>query len=85
VVIAVWSLWVPNRMQKRPNEPDVIAPCPQTHARGTAKSPQMLIEGRERSLQRHRLRAEAAALAADPEDVAETRRVLEDLEPLRAW
>lgn len=32
-----------------------------------------------------RLRAEAAALAADPEDLAEVRRVLEDLEPLRAW
>ncbi len=32
-----------------------------------------------------RLRAEAAALAADPDDVAEARRVLEDLEPLRAW
>jgi hypothetical protein len=28
---------------------------------------------------------EAAALAADPDDVAEARRVLEDLEPLRAW
>jgi hypothetical protein len=32
-----------------------------------------------------RLRAEAIALAADPDDVAEARRVLEDLEPLRAW
>ncbi|MGH3907339.1 MAG: hypothetical protein ACRDTE_24655 [Pseudonocardiaceae bacterium] len=32
-----------------------------------------------------RLRAEAAALAADPDDLAEVRRVLEDLEPLRAW
>lgn len=32
-----------------------------------------------------RLRAEAVALAADPEDLAEARRVLEDLEPLRAW
>lgn len=32
-----------------------------------------------------RLRAEAVALAADPEDLAEVRRVLEDLEPLRAW
>jgi hypothetical protein len=32
-----------------------------------------------------RLRAEAAALAADPDDVAEARRVLEDLEPLPAW
>jgi len=32
-----------------------------------------------------RLRAEAAALAADPDDIAEARRVLEDLEPLRAW
>ena len=32
-----------------------------------------------------RLRAEAVALAADPDDVAEARRVLEDLEPLRAW
>ncbi len=32
-----------------------------------------------------RLRAEAAALAADPDDLADARRVLEDLEPLRAW
>jgi len=32
-----------------------------------------------------RLRAEAVALAADPDDVTEARRVLEDLEPLRAW
>jgi hypothetical protein len=32
-----------------------------------------------------RLRVEATALAADPEDVAEARQVLEDLEPLRAW
>lgn len=32
-----------------------------------------------------RLRAEAVALAADPEDAAEARRVLKDLEPLRAW
>jgi hypothetical protein len=32
-----------------------------------------------------RLRAEAVALAADPNDVAEARRVIEDLEPLRAW
>ncbi|MGH3914066.1 MAG: hypothetical protein ACRDTC_11775 [Pseudonocardiaceae bacterium] len=36
-------------------------------------------------LEDERLRAEAAALAADPEDVAEARQVLEDLEPLRAW
>lgn len=32
-----------------------------------------------------RLRAEAAALAADPEDVAEARRVLAEMESLRAW
>jgi len=31
------------------------------------------------------LRAEALALAADPDDVAEARAVLADLEPLRAW
>ncbi|MER5267979.1 hypothetical protein ABTZ99_38390 [Actinosynnema sp. NPDC002837] len=31
------------------------------------------------------LREEALALAADPEDVAEARAVLADLEPLRAW
>jgi hypothetical protein len=36
-------------------------------------------------LESERLRAEAIALAADPEDLAEARRVLEDLEPLRAW
>jgi len=34
---------------------------------------------------RERLRAEAAALAADPEDVAEIRAVREDLDDLRAW
>jgi len=32
-----------------------------------------------------RLRTEAEALAADPDDRAEARRVLADLEPLRAW
>jgi predicted transcriptional regulator len=32
-----------------------------------------------------RLRAEAVALAADPDDRAEARAVLTDLEPLRAW
>jgi hypothetical protein len=32
-----------------------------------------------------RLVAEAEALAADPDDRAEARRVLADLEPLRAW
>jgi hypothetical protein len=32
-----------------------------------------------------RLRDEATALAADPDDVAEAQRVLADLEPLRAW
>lgn len=36
-------------------------------------------------LEDERLRTEAAGLAADPEDVAEARRILEDLEPLRAW
>ncbi|HWJ83790.1 MAG TPA: hypothetical protein VNR62_00085 [Cellulomonas sp.] len=34
---------------------------------------------------RARLRAEAAALAADPEDRAEAAQVLRDLESLRAW
>jgi len=38
-----------------------------------------------RRLADERMRAEAIALAADPEDVAEARQVLEDLEPLRAW
>ena len=32
-----------------------------------------------------RIRAEAEALAADPEDRAEARAVLADMEPLRAW
>jgi hypothetical protein len=31
------------------------------------------------------LRAEAAALAADPDDRAEARSVLSDMESLRAW
>lgn len=33
----------------------------------------------------HRLREEAAALAADSDDRAEAARVLQDLETLRAW
>jgi len=36
-------------------------------------------------LAEERLRAEATTLAADADDVAEARRVLTDLEPLRAW
>lgn len=32
-----------------------------------------------------RLRAEALALAADPDDAAEARQILADVEPLRAW
>ncbi|MFE2751168.1 hypothetical protein ACFXGA_04110 [Actinosynnema sp. NPDC059335] len=35
--------------------------------------------------QAEELREEALALAADPDDVAEARAVLADLEPLRAW
>jgi predicted transcriptional regulator len=34
---------------------------------------------------REQLRAEAEALAADPDDRAEARAVLADMEPLRAW
>jgi len=34
---------------------------------------------------RERVRAEAAALAADPEDLAEIRAVREDMDALRAW
>ncbi|MDQ3154311.1 MAG: hypothetical protein M3R63_22195 [Actinomycetota bacterium] len=43
-----------------------------------------LIHEAERQ-EAERLRAEATALAADPEDLAEARQVLADLEPLRAW
>lgn len=32
-----------------------------------------------------RIRAEAAAVAADPDDLAEARAIQADLEPLRAW
>jgi predicted transcriptional regulator len=35
--------------------------------------------------QAERLRAEAEAVAADPDDVAEARSVLADMESLRAW
>ena len=35
--------------------------------------------------QAERLRAEAEAVAADPNDVAEARSVLADMESLRAW
>jgi predicted transcriptional regulator len=38
-----------------------------------------------RSRQAERLRAEAARLADDPEDRAEARAVLADMESLRAW
>jgi predicted transcriptional regulator len=35
--------------------------------------------------QAERLRAEAEAVAADPDDVTEARSVLSDMESLRAW
>jgi predicted transcriptional regulator len=35
--------------------------------------------------QSEQLRAEAEAVAADPDDVAEARSVLADMESLRAW
>jgi hypothetical protein len=35
--------------------------------------------------QRHEIRTESDALAADPEDRAEMARVLADMESLRAW
>ena len=35
--------------------------------------------------QADQLRAEAQAVAADPDDVAEARAVLADMEDLRAW
>jgi predicted transcriptional regulator len=35
--------------------------------------------------QAERLRAEAETVAADPDDVAEARSVLADMESLRAW
>lgn len=38
-----------------------------------------------RARAQQRLRAEAIALAVDPDDVAEMRRVQNDMEPLRAW
>jgi predicted transcriptional regulator len=38
-----------------------------------------------RTRRAERLRAEAEALAADPDDVAEARAVLSDMESLRAW
>jgi predicted transcriptional regulator len=38
-----------------------------------------------RARQAERLRAEAESVAADPQDVAEARSVLADMESLRAW
>lgn len=38
-----------------------------------------------RARREEHLRAEAAAVAADPDDVAEARAVLADMESLRAW
>ncbi|HEV8570780.1 MAG TPA: ribbon-helix-helix protein, CopG family [Actinoplanes sp.] len=38
-----------------------------------------------RARQEERLRAEAESVAADPQDVAEARSVLADMEALRAW
>ncbi len=38
-----------------------------------------------RTRREEQLRAEAEAVAADPEDRAETRAVLADMESLRAW
>jgi predicted transcriptional regulator len=43
----------------------------------------ILAEWRRR--QAERLRAEAEALAADPDDRAEARAVLADMESVRAW
>jgi predicted transcriptional regulator len=43
----------------------------------------ILAEWRRR--QAEQLRAEAEALAADPDDRAEAREVLTDMEALRAW
>ena len=43
-----------------------------------------LIEA-ARARAQERLRTEAAALAADPEDRAEAAQVLRDMETLRAW
>lgn len=49
----------------------------------TAIREALISAARERA--RQRLRDEAVALAADPEDAAEIRRVLADMEPVRAW
>jgi hypothetical protein len=38
-----------------------------------------------RTQREHQLRAEATAVAADPDDLAEARAVLADMESLRAW
>jgi hypothetical protein len=38
-----------------------------------------------RAQRQDRLRAEAAALAADPEDLAEIRAVRQEMDALRAW
>jgi predicted transcriptional regulator len=38
-----------------------------------------------RTRREEQLRAEAEAVAADPEDLAEARAVLEDMDSLRAW
>jgi predicted transcriptional regulator len=38
-----------------------------------------------RTRQAERLRAEAESVANDPQDLAETRSVLADMESLRAW
>jgi len=38
-----------------------------------------------RTRREEQLRSEAEAVAADPEDVAEARAVLGDMEALRAW
>lgn len=43
-----------------------------------------LVEAADRR-RRERLRAEVAALAADPEDLAEMKRVREEMDSLRAW
>jgi hypothetical protein len=83
---AWYALGVPQTITFRPDEVTERALAVLT-ADGTPVSTAVrtaLIETARRRTEQH-LRAEATAIAADPEDRAEAAAVLRDMEVLRAW
>jgi len=57
-----------------------------THdGRSRSDAARMAILEAERSQRRARLRAEAEELRNDPDDVAQSQKLAEDMEAIRAW